>query len=325
MNKHDFIKLLNKYLEGSATAEERSFVINYYNVFENEQDVLDLLSDESRDELKTGMNAKIWETIGDREKHDMKIRVLKKWSFQLAVAAVVLAIGISSVIFYQNRTSTKPVVSKVVLSGKDNQAVSLPDGSMVILCVGSELDYPVSFNDQSEREVTLKGQAYFDIHHDESKPFIVHTGKIKTTVLGTAFNIKAFEKEQDITVTVQRGRVKVNNEDKELCVITPSQQVVYNKQTDGYVQNVVTNDDYLSWKAYDLYFDNLTVTEAADLLERRYDVKISVNNPSRQEKRFTATFLKNQSLEKCLNGICAFNNCVYTYDKQKATVSIVMK
>jgi len=71
-----------------------------------------------------------------------------------------------------------------------NRYITLPDGSTVILHAGSKLDYPVSFNGNT-REVNLIGEGYFDVQHDPARPFIIHTGHLKTTVLGTAFNIKA--------------------------------------------------------------------------------------------------------------------------------------
>src|SRR5690606_2603405 len=77
-----------------------------------------------------------------------------------------------------------------------HQLLLLPDGSTVLLNNNSSLDFPQQFTGDT-REVILKGEAYFDIKPDASRPFIIHTGKVKTRVLGTAFNIRAYPEEID--------------------------------------------------------------------------------------------------------------------------------
>src|SRR5690606_2859673 len=101
----------------------------------------------------------------------------------------------------------KMVINSV--NSNEHRLLHLPDGSTVIVGVGSKLNYPSSFDSLRTREVYLEGQAYFDIRHNPQKPFIIHTGKVATTVLGTSFNIKAWPEDQDITVTVTRGKVRV--------------------------------------------------------------------------------------------------------------------
>src|SRR5665647_2877096 len=173
-----------------------------------------------------------------------------------------------------------------------------------------------------KREVFLYGQAFFDIKHNASRPFIVHTGKEETIVLGTAFNIKAFPGEKDITVTVKRGKVKVSDQNKILGIITPSQQITYNKEKVSSTLKIVNTDSYLDWKDQDLFIDNLTLSEAAKLLEERYKVKIIISDSSIREQRFTATITKGESFEREIKSICVFNGINYTYNKEKSMVII---
>ena len=207
---------------------------------------------------------------------------------------------------------------------KENRVIFLPDGSTVILSPGSKLNYPSSFDGMEKREVFLEGQAFFDIKHNASRPFIVHTGKLATIVLGTAFNIKALPSETEITVTVKRGKVKVSDQDKILGVITPNQQITYNQRKVSSTVKVLDNDSYLDWKEQDLLFDNLTIAEAAKLLEERYKVKITISDQSISSQRFTTTFSKNESFEQILKSICIFNGVVYKYNKEKATAIILI-
>ena len=208
---------------------------------------------------------------------------------------------------------------------KENHIIFLPDGSTVILSPESILNYPSSFEAHSKREVFLEGQAFFDIKHNPAKPFIVHTGNIQTRVLGTAFNIKAFKGARDVTVTVKRGKVKVSDEYKTLGVITPNQQITYNKEKVVADFTTVTNENYLQWKEQDLLFDNLTIAEAAVLLEEKYKVSIKVEGQFISTKRFTTTFKKGDDFEQALKSICVFNDVVYRYNKEKRTVIISSK
>jgi len=331
MDKPYFIGLLHRYLNGTSTKEEEQLVINYYNLFENEPDVMDLLNDEKKEQLKNEIHAAIWDTISKAAPQDKKIRYLPKKRAITAAAAVLLVVFTGSLFLLRSRSVPKqaePVVSPAVAEQKEqneNHLVALPDGSTVVLSFGSKLDYPSSFEGLARREVYLTGQAFFDIRHNASKSFIVHTGKLATTVLGTAFNIKAYPGDMDITITVKKGAVKVSDQHTTLGIIRPDQQIIYNKQKANSIQKEVAADNYLDWKQQDLLFDNLTVEEAAKLLEERFSVKISITDPSIRTRRFTTTFPRNESLEEALKSICEFNEAGFNYDKEKATVVIGYK
>jgi len=327
MDKPYFIRLLHKYLNGTSTKEEEQFIITYYNLFGNEPDVLELLSNENKETLKKGMQSSIWDTIAQDELRDNKIRPIARRRM-IAAAAVVLVVVTGGLLFLRTgrsrqpaepRSNTSPVAA---VEQKENHLVALPDGSTVILSFGSKLDYPSSFEGHAKREVYLTGQAFFDIRHNAAKSFVVHTGQLATTVLGTAFNIKAYPGDREITITVKQGAVKVSDLHKTLGIIRPAQQIVYNKEKARSVQTEVASDKYLDWKQQDLLFDNLTVEEAARLLEERFKVKIAIVSPSIRTRRFTTVFPVNERLEEALKSICEFNEATFNYDKEKAIVTI---
>ena len=323
MDKHYFLELLHKYLKDEATNEEHQFLLSYYNLFQSEPDVLALLSQEKKEELKSQMHTTIWQNISRGEQLDENVKPIKRWSVRMiAAAAILLAICTIGIFFLRNESAKNQTVVAQVNQQKINRLVRLPDGSTVIVSSGSKLNYPSSFDGLARREVYLEGQAFFDIKHNASKPFIVHTGQLETTVLGTAFNIKAFPGDIDITVTVSRGKVKVSDQNKTLGIILPRQQITCNKQKANPTLKTVDADTYLDWKAQDLLFDDVTVAEAAELLEERFNVNITFSDQLIKSNRFTTTFLKGESLEQVLTSICEFNGAVYQYDKEKATVSI---
>lgn len=325
MNKSYFIELLKKYLNGKATKEECEFLLGYYELFESEPDVITLMSQSDREDLRSSISEGIWDSIDERESAISEVPVRRLWISRIAAAAAVVIVLAAGLHFY----TVSPQKSASIVSNSDqakkHRLIRLPDGSTVIISAGSKFNYPSSFDSFSKREVYLEGQAYFDIKHNESKPFIVHTGKVSTTVLGTAFDVKAWPTADNITVTVSRGKVKIDDQHKTLGIITPNQQITYDTLNEGVVQKSVNSDQYVSWKDQDLLLDNVTVAEASELLELRFKVKIVIKDEQIRTKRFTTTFLQKENLEKVLTSICEFNGADFSYDKEKAIVTLTNK
>jgi len=337
MDKHYFIKLLQKYPQGNVTKEERKFLESYYNLFQNEPDVMNNLSGEEKKEMKQLLSNRVWDTISKIDGGKTKIRSINTRLLQVAAAAVIIIAIISSIFFVyissnkehsniaiqQSTDKTKVDANAAIsLHQKENRVIFLPDGSTVFLSPGSRLNYPTSFDGMKKREVYLQGQAFFDIKHNATRPFVVHTGTVQTTVLGTAFNIKAERNEKEITVTVTRGKVRVNDSHKTLGIITPQQQITYNTEKETSTLRKVSNNSFWDWKNSDLFIDNLTLTEAAKLLEEQYRIRIIIKDSSIREQRFTATFTKNETLEEAVKSISEFNGLSYSIDRGKSIVTI---
>lgn len=268
------------------------------------------------------MNENIWQNILREEQRNKKPIVISKWMIRMAAAAILIAVCTAAILFLANPPAKNQRVASLLNQQKENRLVYLKDGSSIILSPGSQLNYPPSFNDLDKREVYLEGEAFFNISHHPSKRFIVHTKKLEITVLGTAFNIKAFPGNADITVTVSRGKVKISANDKNLGLITRGQQIIYDKSRGNSIQKTVNADSNLAWKKQDLLLDDVTVGEAVKLLEDKFDVNISVSDSEIETKRFTTVFLRTESLEQVLRSICEFNGALYEYNKEKAIVTI---
>jgi ferric-dicitrate binding protein FerR (iron transport regulator) len=337
MDKHYFIKLLQKYREGNVTKEERQFLESYYNLFQMEPDILNRLSEQEKEELKEHLTARVWDNISKRDEGRAQIKNINTKFIRLAAASIIFIALISSIFFLYNSLNKEhsnvaiqqstgkvkvDVNSSVSLHQKENRVIFLPDGSTVFLSPGSRLNYPSTFDGKKKREVYLEGQGFFDIKHNSTRPFVVHTGKVETTVLGTAFNIKAQPDEKNITVTVTRGKVRVSDPHITLGIITPQQQITYNTEKETASLSRVSNNHYLDWKNADLFIDNLTLIEATKLLEERYQIKIIIEDSSIMEQRFTATFPKNAKLKEAVKSISEFNGLSYSIDSVKSVVTL---
>ena len=245
----------------------------------------------------------------------------KQW---IALAAAILSVAVCiSLITYTPKTSIKNETFTTVLNTqKENTLIHLPDGSTAVLNTGSKLNFSSSFNQAAKREVYLEGEAFFDISHNPSKPFIVHTGSLETTVLGTAFNVKALPVDSQITVIVTRGKVKVSSGEKLLGMITKGQEVVYHKRNNNCTQKTVAEDLTLSWKKQDVLLDDVTVEDAVKLLEERFNITISFADTAIKNNRFTTVMQKNEGVEEVIKSICEFNAAQYHFNKKTSTIII---
>jgi len=244
----------------------------------------------------------------------------KKWWLIAASTVLVLLVAAGWFFIHERATSPeKKIIAKTDVQkatqpvrGKSSgkKFIRLPDGSFVILNEGSNLDYPEVFKG-NKREVTLTGEAYFDVKHISSKPFIVHTGKLNTTVLGTAFNISAYPEKQKVIVTVTRGKVKVGYKQKTFGIVVPNQQLSVSTDNYAFSESDVNAASVVAWKQEFFIMSDITMEDAALLIDEKYHVKISFSNEKLKKYKITATFLNSESLEHVLTVACGIVNATF--------------
>ena len=269
---------------------------------------------------ESGIFKKINESIG--RKAVLKARRNNIW--MAAVAAIVLVMSIGLWLMNPNDEVQKFTAFKKEKPGpKVDSArkwVKLPDGSSVQLNQNSYLEYADSFEGKKLREVSLIGEAYFDIKHDTKHPFVIRTGKIKTTVLGTAFNINAYDVNHAITVTVTRGKVRVEDEKRILAILTPDQQLAWNDKSPEPLKTKVNAMQVVEWKNQDLIMDDLSLDDAAKLIAERYGVKIHFTNERVKSCRFTAAFLNRNDINQVLSVISDITGATLTLKNNLLTI-----
>ncbi len=318
MEKEQFLQLLKKYRSGAASPAEMRLLKAYYRAFELKPDNTNELTAQEQAELYASMQEAIEKQLSPPE----KVAPVRSpfWNRAAAAAVIILAAGIA---FFWTPSPSPSVVSYVPslqTPASANNLIELPDGSTVILSAGSKLDYAASFEQMEKREVYLTGEAYFDVVRRPEQPFLVHTGKLVTTVLGTSFNIKALPDDKSITVTVTQGKVRVGDQGKAYEELLPNQQVVYDIEEEKIRKESVDADNRVAWKLNDLYCDDVTLPHAGLLIKERYGFDIEITDDALKSKRFTTTFGKEEPLESVLNSIAFFNEATYTIDSASKTV-----
>ena len=190
----------------------------------------------------------------------------------------------------KNRTSIAQVI---VVPNGHKQKVLLEDGTTVHLNSGSKLTCPQKFIGNTRR-ITLSGEAFFEVARNVKKPFIIESGKIITTVLGTSFNVQAYPNE-DIKVTVATGKVKVvslNKSDKQSgsVFLEPGQQAVYSLKQAHLIQQQVSVNQFIDWQNNTLYFEYETLASVFKKLERVYGVHIHCDNKTTLQQTVKTSF-----------------------------------
>ncbi|UII26418.1 FecR domain-containing protein [Fulvivirga maritima] len=226
----------------------------------------------------------------------------------MAASVLILMSLISAFFFHQ--LNKKPEASadniKWITKATPNgqrSVVRLKDGSVVTLNAGSSITYP-EFFDKAKRQIKLKGEAFFEVSKNAAWPFVVESQGVLTTVLGTSFNIKAFDN-QNTQVTVATGKVKVASTDIDVpqeAILRPNQQANFRLEDELMEVKEVDIDNYLAWKTNELYFDMIPFSEVLEVLEKKYNVHIAMTNDLSSKCLVRARY-KNESLETVLKGL----------------------
>jgi len=323
MSRLNIEDLLDRYLNRQTTAEENELVEQW-------------LANNNSGSAWQDMNVSARKAWLDKLFHDVQesinadtpitiIPLKKGFPWFRYVATIAASIAVFFILYmawpalYDKITPNSLTTLQVPIN--QTRQIILSDGSRIWVNAGSELKYPQSF-DGKIREVFLTGEAYFDIHHDTAKPFIVHTGSLITTVLGTAFNIKALKPAEAVIVTVTRGKVSVANGTQLLGYLTPNRQLTFDKLNQQSFQKVVNANEVIAWQREgEIHFDDITFGEAANQLEQRFKVSISFKTEKVKNCRFSGTALQGKNLEQILKIICAFNNASY-YRNQDGNIIV---
>ena len=181
---------------------------------------------------------------------------------------------------------------KETLEGQKS-IITLLDGTIITLNADSRLRVPKTFT-KNKREVFLEGEAFFEVAHDSTSPFIVHSGKFDVTVLGTVFDVKAFPGENKYLVSLVKGKVKVSDNvtgpKRSETILKPDEQFSFNYETS---KSNVENFDYLQatgWKDNILIFNNTPLKEVFVQLQRAYGVKFTLQYKKFENFKIKANF-----------------------------------
>ena len=243
----------------------------------------------------------------------------RRWRLPLKIAAVA-SVVVVAVILSTPKAVHVAETETITQTTQPGQRASyiLPDGSRVSLNAGSSITFPEKFDNET-RAVVLEGEAFFDIVKNVEQPFIVASAGIKTEVLGTSFNIRAYQGE-NIEVTVATGKVqvgsldKLSSQDNGKVLLTANEQAVYNHANGSITQTSVDIRKYLAWHSKELILENTSVKDAILMLEKRFDQKHILSDRKVGNCVIRKARYEKESLETILKGLQSFLDFEYEFN-----------
>ena len=184
----------------------------------------------------------------------------------------------------------------------------LSDGTKVFLNADSELKYPVELSD-GKRIVDLKGEAYFEVHKDSLRPFVVRVNGAEVTVLGTSFNVNTYGDDGQIYTTLVNGAVRVSSvKNGQAEVLKPGMQSVMDVQSGQLTVREVDVEPYVAWREGRFVFRAMTLDLIMRQLQRWYDFEVFYQNPELKDYEFRGVIKRDMDLDKVLSVIKVTTN-----------------
>lgn len=254
--------------------------------------------------------AKAWNNVDSNiESRQLRLRRLKNLAYTVSGMAASLLIFLALTFYTGLFSSPESQIALSTTYGSRSE-VTLPDGSLVQLNAGSNLEY--HFDKLSKtRSVDFSGEAFFEVAKSK-QPFIITTPDgLKVKVLGTKFNLSAYPEDRSVQTTLVEGKVELSTNQNTVLVLNPGQIASFQKQSNqlDYVQGEVAHQ--LGWTQNKLYMDNMSLQDVCIRLERWYDVDITLSEKSLGEKIHYTGVLREQTVSDVLNALCRLSSISY--------------
>jgi transmembrane sensor len=354
MEQNFYLELITRYLDNSATEEEAGMLLEWIKDRKENMDLFVRTRDIwSKTNLLTKADTET-EFALLRFKHkfvDNRKETKSSGSFIARyrnIAAILIIVVLSGVLLLKflndYKRQSEIVYNETVVPAGQKGRLILSDGTKISLNSGTRIKYPSNF-DQKTRDVYLQGEAYFEVAHNKSKPFFVHSGKMTVKVLGTSFNVKSYPEENKIETTLVSGSVEIfetkQNQSNKISTLQPNQQAVYDK-TNGKVSIKEFENNQLSetkiqpkqivsqtlkvtktsprietiieWKDQKLIFEDETLDQMAQKLTRWYGKSVHIGSEGLKFNRYSGKFIYNETIYQVLEVISLTTDIKY-YEK----------
>ena len=306
MEQDQLEAIIDKYLKGKTNPEEEKIL---EGVFQNRLKA-DFMTKDFSEERKAQIKKELRQRLQSKTQPKLPLENRQVWMVIGKIAASLLLIAGLTYLFTRlpsvEKTDEIQYLSKTTQAGQKSK-LELSDGTIVYLNASSKLTYPVTFT--STREVSLQGEAYFEVAENPDKPFIVRSGGINTRVLGTRFNVKHYQAEA--SVTVSEGKVLVETRKQgEVVTLTSNQQVNFLPRDSTLQVAQVDAESLIAWTRGRLVINNQSLAVVEPLLERWYGVEIQLQDESLSGCLFT-TDMQQEPLEVLLKDLQLTLNIQY--------------
>ena len=273
-----FYQLSQKYFQGTISDDEEKLLAEFMQGSEQnraqfrqwEEEWRNCAQQQAPDKTKAAWERMTAQMQPAEKAHTGTVH-RRRWFLYAAAAAVVLAVLGCALWWLIPRSPQEPFMAQT--APHQQQTVTLPDGTQVTLNASSKLVCSEQFG-QNDRHITFEGEAEFDVKKNAALPFVIQVGDYSVTVLGTHFNLSAYQQDEAYTLALIEGSVKVKYK-QDSVMVQPNEQVRFDRKTATFTKAPVQAVQSVGWTQGKLTFDNIPLQDLASKLERLYDVRIS--------------------------------------------------
>lgn len=305
--------LLYKYFKGNASIEEEKQILDWVDAsdenrkaFQKERMLYDiaLFSEEKQSDHSKG-----------------KARILPILQWAARIAAVILILFGSGLLFKDYRYNKSAQLQTVAVPAGQRAQITLADGTKVWLNSQSTLTYASNFG-RRERNVRLDGEAYFEVSKNKKIPFFVNTETNKVRVVGTSFNVCAYNGSNEFETTLVTGIVDIYTSKGKKPITRLEKGEFFGSYNGKAQKKILPSYDYLRWKEGLYCFDDSPLNCMFSKLEKYYNVKITVNNPKLLDYHCTGKFKEQDGIEHILRVIQKDHKFTYYINEERDSITI---
>ena len=312
------IELLHRLIAGTTTEEENRQLMEWFRQCASKEEFFMLFETawkESPDEMPRDVQERMYRRLS-RELDEKKTKTIllrsrfswKVWP-QIAVACIIIVLGLVN---YRMNDKQKQLSTQnfTVLAEKGQRAfITLPDSTKVWLNSDTKISYPADYG-LKERNVTLVGEAYFEVAKNPDKRFIVEAKGMQVEALGTSFNVNAYQNDNKIIASLFSGSVRVSY-DRHVAILEPHESIrvdllnrSFSRYKDESMQNIAL------WRKNEITFDGESLEEITHIMSRLYNTTICIEDESLKKVCYIGT-IRNNNLENFIDIISLTTPVVY--------------
>ncbi|MDR1258290.1 MAG: FecR domain-containing protein [Tannerellaceae bacterium] len=305
--------LLQRYIEGDATVDEKQQVLHWLQ--EDESHIMEYQSMRKLHDLHNWNTDHRKEVAGPVRQALLRRKVIT----EVMKVAAVLLVGILSAYIFLRPEEAAPSLQTIYVPHGQRAELFLSDGTGIWLNSGTRLTFPTIFANKT-REISLDGEGYFKVAKDQSKPFIVHAGRYDVNVLGTEFNVKSYIKNNYFEVSLLEGSVNIESKDQPSLRLMPNETAYL---SDGRLTKGAINDfNYFKWREGLICFEKENLASLFKKLELYYDIQIVTNNEQLAGWSYTGKFRTRDGIEHVLRVLQLRHDFQYTKDEANNIIII---
>lgn len=241
-----------------------------------------------------------------------KKRSINMWNFRKYVAAITIIVLVSLGIYitHVHRVVSQPTLVEIIVD-KKARIVTLPDGSIVHMNMGSQLIYDKKTYNINQRKVELNGEAFFDVAKNPKKPFMIQSASMSTIVLGTSFNVKAYSELKEKVISVREGLVEIRDENQLLGILGANQQLAYDISLKKYEIEESDWIDAAGWIDGNLIFNSTGAAELKLKLKQYFNLDLKVEGNTLDGIRLRSIFASDVKIDDVMKSICELYGLKY--------------